>query len=103
ASFRRGRASLPEQQGPLVPVDRLEMEGASALRDDPVAMLAKIVSVMLAHSAADEVYLFPLTREDEEFVVVRALIPELETVIDEGMVKLGNHALRRLMALKGRP
>lgn len=100
ASYRKGRSRLPEPGGESIPVDELAMTGADALRDDEPGMLRSIIRLLVSSTAADKVYLFPLHQEDPGFTVVRALIPDLETVVPEGVVKLGNHALRRLLALK---
>lgn len=101
ASYRHGRTSLPVTEGEPVPVDRLNMENAQRLKNDFPALLSALADILAAHSAAKDVYLFPLTGDTADFVVLRALIPDLETVVSEGVIKLGNHALRRLLALKG--
>lgn len=100
SSYRTGRASLPQVEGELIRVDDLVMNGAERLSGNLPAMLDAVTQSLTGHSAADEVYLFPLSPSDADFAVVRALVADLETVVDDGVVKLGSHAIRRLLALK---
>jgi ribosomal protein S12 methylthiotransferase accessory factor len=98
ASYAAGRPRLPEAGGDPIPVSALAMAGVDRAAD----MLASVAATVRDHSSAREIHVFPLLTEEAGFSVTRVLIPDLETVADDGVVRLGSHAIRRLLDLKGR-
>lgn len=102
ASYLSGRSRLPDAVGEMIPVSTLRTPGYEDDLDDPAAMLRTVTEAVVTSSAAKEIHVFPLLPETAGFAVTRVLIPHFETVVEEGTVKLGTHALKRLLALKER-
>lgn len=98
ASFRSGRARLPRTDAPPVRLDALRGPESTGAAD----MLDRVAGLVREHSSIGELHIFPLLPDSAPFQVVRILAAHMEAVVDDGVVKLGSHAIRRLLALGGR-
>ena len=93
-AFRAGFEPLPPESQPEADIAAMSLEFPTAGgKATPEDMLESTVSA----SGAKELYVFPLTDENAGFHVVRVLVPKMESVVEEGVMRAGSHMLARLL------
>ncbi len=97
-TYQTGFAPLPQQEGPVV--DIAAMTSADADSSDQGTVLAATSRRALNASRAEEIFVFPLAEPELGLHVIRLLVPGMESVVDEGVMRLGGHMLARLLERK---
>ena len=64
---------------------------------DHGTVLASTSQLAFDASKAAEIYVFPLAEPELDLHVVRLLVPGMESVVDEGVMRVGGHMLARLL------
>lgn len=99
-TYQTGFAALPQPNGPGTEIAAMASVVPGVGGSDHEAMLAAVSQCTLNSSGANEIYVFPLAEPEFNLHVVRLLVPGMESVVDEGVMRLGGHMLARLLEKK---
>lgn len=100
-TFADGFTPVPDHDG-IGKKDITDLHSAPLLDSgaDDAGTLEQVVKHVRENSAIDDIYVFTLSPPGFGFHVVRVLVPRLESVTDDGLVRLGTHTLERLLRKK---
>lgn len=96
ATYATGYSALPPASGRPVDIRTLLPPPTTAASDT----LDRVMDIIRRSLSVGDVYIFPLTPAETDFQVVRVLVPDFETVVDDGVTRLGSHAIKRLLDMK---
>lgn len=101
-TYQSGFEPLPHPNGSIPCITTLKPAGGVGSRDQDAVLEATSRRALTA-SRAQEIYVFPLAEPELGFHVVRLLVPGMESVVDDGVMRVGGHMLARLLERKSDP
>lgn len=99
-TYQTGFAPLPRPDEPATEIAAMTPAACDTSFSDHGNALAAVSRRALKASRAEEIYVFPLAKPELGLHVVRLLVPGMESVVDEGVMRVGGHMLARLLERK---
>lgn len=96
-TYQSGFAPLPLPDGAMPDIATMATVSSDTGLTDHGTVLASTSQLALDASRAAEIYVFPLAEPELDLHVVRLLVPGMESVVDEGVMRVGGHMLARLL------